>query len=53
MQASDGKLYGTALGGISHAGDGGVIFSFDPLSSKYAILKDLGTNQNGSFVSGT
>src|SRR5205085_894750 len=39
MQASDGKLYGTTGGGGSEGN--GVIFSFDPLSSTYATLKDF------------
>ena len=40
MQASDGKLYGTAAG---------VIFSFDPLSSTYTKLQDF-DGVNGALV---
>jgi uncharacterized repeat protein (TIGR03803 family) len=37
MQASDGKLYGMTYEG---GGDGiGVIFSFDPSSSTYTVLR--------------
>jgi len=51
VQASDGKLYGmTEAGGSSTVG---VIFSFATLSSTYTVLKDLGTNPNGSFASGS
>ena len=51
MQASDGKLYGmTSDGGSSNDG---VIFSFDPSSSTYTKLKDFGTNESGSNVSGS
>ena len=46
LQARDGKLYGmTTNGGLS---DAGVIFSFDPSTSTYTKLKDLGTNESGS-----
>src|SRR5438477_486950 len=56
MQASDGKLYGmTSNGGSNSFGDGGgVIFSFDPLSSTYTKLKDFnvvdGSHPTGSSV---
>jgi uncharacterized repeat protein (TIGR03803 family) len=49
MQASDGKLYGTTFQGGSS--DVGVIFSFDPSSSTYTMLKDFGINETGSNVS--
>jgi uncharacterized repeat protein (TIGR03803 family) len=51
IQASDGKLYGTANGG---SGGYGVIFSFDPSSSTYTKLKDFdytnGAYPNGSLI---
>ncbi|HSN09776.1 MAG TPA: choice-of-anchor tandem repeat GloVer-containing protein, partial [Hanamia sp.] len=51
MQANNGKLYGlTSFGG---AGIKGVIFSFDPLSSIYAKLKDFGINEDGRYVYGS
>ena len=55
LQASDGKLYGmTQYGGNNYAGSGGgVIFSFDALSSTYTKLKDFGTNETGTNVSGS
>ncbi len=40
IQASDGKLYGVTLNGGGNS-NGGVIFSFDPLSSTYTKLKDF------------
>jgi uncharacterized repeat protein (TIGR03803 family) len=51
-QASDGKLYGMINGEV---GSGvGVIFSFDPLASTYAKLKDFdcinGCNANGILL---
>src|SRR5947208_996528 len=49
VQASDGKLYGTAGGGKKFgAGSNGygVIFSFDPLSSTYTKLFDF-NGKNG------
>jgi len=52
LQANDGKLYGlTSRGGLSGPAGNGVIFSFDLFSSTYAMLKDLGTNKNGSNIS--
>ena len=39
VQASDGKLYGATSGGGRKGG--GVIFSFDPVSSTYNDVKDL------------
>jgi uncharacterized repeat protein (TIGR03803 family) len=55
IQAADGKFYGmTAYGGaildeisFERWGDLGVIFSFDPGSSDYTMVKDL-TTDNGS-----
>ncbi len=51
-QASDGKLYGLATGGIA-SGHNGFIFSFDPSDSVYEELKDLadsdGDNPYGSL----
>jgi uncharacterized repeat protein (TIGR03803 family) len=38
LQATDGKLYGTAQGGINKAG---VLFSFDPATHTYAKLFDF------------
>ena len=52
LQANDGKLYGlTSRGGLSGPDGNGVIFSFDLSSSTYTMLKDLGTNKNGSNIS--
>ena len=52
MQANDGKLYGMTSGGGS-AGYG-VIFSYDPSSASYTIVKDFdntsGANPRGSLL---
>ncbi|HEV8508727.1 MAG TPA: choice-of-anchor tandem repeat GloVer-containing protein, partial [Chitinophagaceae bacterium] len=46
IQATDGKLYGmTYQGGTSNYG---VIFSFDPLSSSYTVLKNF-DNSTGAY----
>jgi uncharacterized repeat protein (TIGR03803 family) len=51
VQASNGKFYGISpFGGRS---GNGIIFSFDPFSSTYKILKDFGTNESGSTVFGS
>jgi uncharacterized repeat protein (TIGR03803 family) len=52
IQASDGKLYGmTQVGGSSN---GGVIFSFDPSTNAYTVIKNLdgstGTLANNNLV---
>ncbi len=50
VQASDGKLYGmTTFGG---SGGGGVVFSYDLLSSTYKVLKEFsnGGNPYGSLI---
>jgi uncharacterized repeat protein (TIGR03803 family) len=52
MQASNGKLYGTTLsGGFSNSG---VIFSYDPNTSAYKKLVDIGytnaTSPSGSLA---
>lgn len=52
LQASDGKLYAmTSEGGSSNKG---VIFSFDPTSASYSILKNFdgtdGAKPNGSLI---
>ncbi|MEO8765347.1 MAG: choice-of-anchor tandem repeat GloVer-containing protein [Ginsengibacter sp.] len=50
IQGANGKLYGmTALGGNSGAG---VIFSYDPSSAIYTMLKDF-DNENGAFPQGS
>src|SRR4051812_615457 len=41
VQASNGKLYGTANGGRN---GNGVIFSYDPSTFTYTILKDFGSD---------
>ncbi len=55
MQASDGKLYGmTDAGGLrdlGNQGDVGVIFSFNPVTNAYAMLKDFSVTETGSNVS--
>jgi len=49
IRASDGKLYGmTRFGGASNAG---VIFSFDPSTSTYSVLKNF-NNTTGASPSG-
>ena len=48
VQASDGKLYGTAGGGSNN---NGVIFYFDPSSSTYTKLQDY-NGANGSYPLG-
>ena len=52
MQASDGKLYGMTLKGGS--GDNGVIFSFDPTTGIYVVVKYFdgikGANPYGSLI---
>ncbi len=55
VQAKDGKLYGmTEEGGTNGVG---VIFSFDPATSVFTILKDFdgtnGSNPRGSLVQAT
>jgi uncharacterized repeat protein (TIGR03803 family) len=42
MLASNGKLYGTAGGGVDNSGFG-VIFSYDPATATYTKLHDFGT----------
>ncbi len=50
VQASDGKLYGvTSKGGSTGSG---VIFSFDPLTKTYTVVKDFNDYQNGSSPGG-
>ena len=50
IQATNGKLYGMAQqGGISGYG---VIFSFDPVSSIYAVVKNF-DNTNGGYPLGS
>lgn len=50
LQASDGKLYGvTNSSGLNGYG---LIFSFDPLSSKYTKLMDF-DNANGAYPTGS
>lgn len=58
--ASDGKLYGaTTLGGLDENGvdNDGVIFSFDPSSSSFAVVHDLsdadGSRPQGKLVQST
>ena len=50
IQASNGKLYSMTYGGGSSSF--GVIFSFDPVTSTYAKLRDFGTNSTGSNIQG-
>ncbi|MEO8765349.1 MAG: choice-of-anchor tandem repeat GloVer-containing protein, partial [Ginsengibacter sp.] len=49
IQYGDGKLYSMTSSGGN--GNLGIIFSIDPSSSVYAVLKDFGTNEKGSVVS--
>ncbi|CAN5460127.1 hypothetical protein BH10BAC3_BH10BAC3_17490 [soil metagenome] len=46
VQAANGKLYGTTIGGGNN--QDGVFFSFDPSSSTYTILKDF-DSPNGTY----
>ena len=54
MQASDGKLYGMTNGGRND--NGGILFSFDPISSVITKLFDfdinLGEHPYGSLIQG-
>ena len=50
VQAPDGNLYGVTAGGGSTGS--GVIFSFDPLTSKYTVVKDFNDYSLGSKPSG-
>jgi len=50
VKHSDSLLYGLAWGGVPYDGDQnypGVLFSFDPLTSNYEALQDLGQTSLG------
>jgi uncharacterized repeat protein (TIGR03803 family) len=59
LQTNDGKFYGmNSFGGVGmHGVGGGMIFSYDPLSSTYTRLfdfaDDLSNEENGSFPFGS
>jgi uncharacterized repeat protein (TIGR03803 family) len=52
IQGNDGKLYGMTWQGGNNSSNGGVIFSFDPLSSVYSKLYDFTGGSNGNNSSG-
>ena len=59
VQASDGKLYGMTVYGGSIGGNiySGVIFSFDPVTNGYSVVKHFGGssgyNPQGSLIQAT
>lgn len=50
--ASDGLFYGTTLHGGAAAGNGGVIFSYEPFGNSYTVVRNMDVTADGGSIYG-